>query len=132
MSQANVAIVKQAWEFDDDGGWRHPELFAPDLVYRPVATYPESREYRGFDRYRGFFDAFMEAWSEDFAARPVTFRDYGDAVIARVEFTGHARRSGIHISERIFKVFWLQGGKIIRIEDFADRSDALRAVGSAD
>jgi ketosteroid isomerase-like protein len=131
MSQANVEIVKRAWERDATGGWRHPELFAPDLVYRPVAAYPESREYRGFDEYRGFYDGFMEAWSEDFTASPVTFREHGDVVITRVEFTGHARASRVEIFERIFKVFWLRNGLITRIEDFVDRADALGAAGLA-
>ena len=129
MSETNVEIVKRAWEQNDDGEWRHPALFSPDLIYRPVVTYPESSEYRGFDQYRRFYDGFMEAWSEDFTSSPVTFREYGDAVIARVEFTGHARQSGIAISERVFKVFWLEGGQIVRIEDFVDRADALRAAG---
>jgi ketosteroid isomerase-like protein len=56
-------------------------------------------------------------------------RDYGDAVIARVQFSGHARASGVVSPWRAFSVFWLRDGLITRIEDYADRAEALKAVG---
>jgi ketosteroid isomerase-like protein len=50
-------------------------------------------------------------------------------VIARVELRGHGRTSGLELATRVFQVFTLRDGKIIRLEDFVDRAEALAAVG---
>jgi ketosteroid isomerase-like protein len=130
VSQENVEIVRRAYELVEEGDWSgNLRFLSPDVVYRPLAMFTETHEVRGRDAYRRFIDSFMEAWSDDFTIRPVTRRDYGDAVIARLQYTGHARASGIEISERMFSVYWLQDGKITRIEDFVQRHEALEAVG---
>ncbi|HEY4452177.1 MAG TPA: nuclear transport factor 2 family protein [Solirubrobacteraceae bacterium] len=127
--QENVAIVKRVYERVAKREWGEPDVFSPDVVYRPIATFTETRECHGIEQYRRFLESFMEAWAEDFVLRPVSFRAVGNAVIARVEFDGHARTSGIAIAERIYNVFWLQDGRITRAEDFISRADALKAVG---
>jgi ketosteroid isomerase-like protein len=104
-------------------------LMSPNVVYRPLANFTESTERRGREEYRRFAEEFLETWADDFCANLDTVRVYGDAVIARIVFTGHARASGVEISERMFTVYRVQNGLITRIEDFADREDALRAAG---
>jgi ketosteroid isomerase-like protein len=74
----------------------------------------------------------MEAWADDFTTKLDTLRIYADSVIARVVFTGHAATSGVEISERMFIVSRFRAGQIVRIEDFANREDALRAAGVSD
>ena len=115
--------------FQMTGDYGDPELHSPDHVYRPLAEFTESEEYRGIDGLRRFGESFMEAWADDFTINATSLRDYGDAVITRIEFRGHARASGIEISERMFEVFWLRDGLIIRTEDYTDRAEALKAVG---
>ncbi len=130
MSQENVEIVRRAFErFQATRAFGDPEFHSPDHVYRPMAGFTESEEYRGIEGYRGFGESFLEAWADDFTINATSLGDYGDAVIARLEFRGHARASGIEISERMFEVLWLRDGLIIRTEDFADRAQALKAVG---
>jgi ketosteroid isomerase-like protein len=128
MSQENVEIVRRALEaasrlFVDAA------FYAPDLVYRPIASFTESAECRGVDELRRFAERFSEAWADDFTINGTSIRDYGDAVISRIEFSGHARASGIEITDRMFKIFWLRDGLIFRIEDFTTREEALNAVG---
>jgi ketosteroid isomerase-like protein len=61
-----------------------------------------------------------------------TVRVYGDTVIARCVFTGHARASDAEIAARMFVVYFFQNGLITRCEDFGDREEALKAAGVAE
>jgi ketosteroid isomerase-like protein len=53
-------------------------------------------------------------------------------VIARVELCGHGRTSGLELATRVFQVFTLRDGIIVRLADFVDRAEALTAAGMAD
>ena len=133
MSQENVDIVRR-WYEHSHALREHPDpaLLSPDLIYRPVANFTESGTCRGLDEFRRFLESFYEAWADDFTITATSVRDYGDAVIARVQFSGHARASGVVSPWRAFSVFWLRDGLITRIEDYADRAEALKAIGLAE
>ena len=121
-----VRRVNEAWNSRDFEAMS--VLFSSDVVYRPIAVFTEAEECRGFDECRRFFEGFFEAWADDFRLSLDTIRLYGDAVVARCVFTGHARSSGVEISERIFEVSWFRDGQITRLEDFTDRNEAVRAA----
>jgi len=105
------------------------DLLAADVVYRPIATFPESEERRGRDGYRRFREGLEEAWAAGSSWHLDTIRPYGDAVIALYKFSGRAQASGIEVSGGVFQVYRFRDGKIASIEDFADRDDAVRAAG---
>jgi ketosteroid isomerase-like protein len=132
MPQENVdrhrRIIEayEAANVGDRDGWL--ALLSADVVYRPIPTFTETQECRGHDEYRRFVDGFMEAWADDFACHAETIRDYGDAVIVRLRWTGHARASGLEVSERIFSVLRFRDGQITRIDDFVDREAAIAAA----
>lgn len=130
MSQDNVEVVRRAINLRSRRDFAiEMALYSPDLVYRPMATFSESRECRGPDEFRRFLEGFFMTWTDDFRAEVTSIRDYGDAVSVRAEFSGHARASGIPISGVVFEVVWLREGLITRIEDFATSAEALKAVG---
>jgi ketosteroid isomerase-like protein len=103
-------------------------FLAPDVVHRPIATFT-TKEYRGRDAVWAFRAEWHDAWADDFEGQLETIREYGDAVIALVRFSGHARASGIEIRGGVFQVFRFRDGLVARIEDFTDRADALKAAG---
>lgn len=130
MSQENVEIVRR-WAEIYEATRRDPdrEFFSQDVIYRPIANFTETEECRGLDALRRWVDAWKETWADDFIDRVTSIRDCGDAVSVRVEFSGHARTSGIPISAQMFRVFWLRDGLITRFQDFATSAEALKAVG---
>jgi ketosteroid isomerase-like protein len=129
VSQQNVEIVRRAIELQNPRDYADMALYSPDFIYRPLATFTESRECQGLDEYVRFGESFFETWAEDFSLDVTSARDYGDAVSMRIEFSGHARASGVRVSDVVFKVVWLRDGLITRAEDFATSAEALRAVG---
>jgi ketosteroid isomerase-like protein len=57
------------------------------------------------------------------------FIDAGDQVVVTVHYTGRGRGSGVPFDDRLFDVYTLREGKIIRKREFRDRSAALDAAG---
>ena len=60
---------------------------------------------------------------------PEEFADTGDQVVVTVRFRARGRGSGIEVDARLYDVFTLRDGKIVRMDQFAERSEALEALG---
>jgi ketosteroid isomerase-like protein len=127
MSQENVEIIRRARERDPGD----PEFFSPDVVYRPIAIWADSQECRGRDELRRFHEDIAELFA-GLKLDNESYHDYGDAVSVRVEFSGTARVSGVPITGKVFVVYWLRDDAIVRVEDYTERVDVLKAVGLAE
>jgi uncharacterized protein len=79
-----------------------------------------------------------ELWSEarnvfgDFRNEPERLIDAGDRVVAFVRVCGVGKGSGIEVETRIAHVLTFLEGKVVRVESYGDRDEALRAAGLAD
>ena len=89
---------------------------------------PEGHVYRGRE---GVAEA-MRVWSgtwEDWNVEMEEIIDAGDHVLLIARESGRGKGSGIEIDQRIFAVFTLRGGRIVRWKGFIDRNEALEAAG---
>jgi ketosteroid isomerase-like protein len=131
MSQQNVEIVRSYVDLLRDYEWdRLADLLSDDLIYRPVPEITEAGQYIGPHAFRHFAEQFQRGeWLKSFDQRVTSIRDYGDAVILRVQFAGQGRASGADFAGRFFEVLTLRDGKIVLIEDFVERDEALKAAG---
>ena len=57
--------------------------------------------------------------------------DSGDRVLVTVRLGGRGRGSGIEIDALFYDVYTLRDGKIVRMDQFTERTQALEAVGQA-
>ena len=46
-----------------------------------------------------------------------------------VRFRGRGRASGIEIDARLYEVYTLRDGKVLRIDEYEHRAEALEAAG---
>ena len=125
MSQENVAVVRKSMEAyvrgDLDTALTHAD---PDIVWNPV----EEAATHGHDAIR----ATVERWEtdfEDFEATPEEYIDAGDQVLVTIHWSGRGRGSGLQVDIRTYNVYALRDGKVIRLDEFTERSDALEAAG---
>jgi ketosteroid isomerase-like protein len=93
-------------------------LLPPDLV----------GVHRGHEGYVRVWEAGLEA-AEDYRREPEEVIDFGDRVLVAGRQTGHGTSSGIPFDEPLLSLFTLRRGLVIRLKDFADRNNALEAVG---
>jgi ketosteroid isomerase-like protein len=90
----------------------------------PVAETP----LYGVDAIRQNFERRRDAWEElEVAVEEVI--DAGDRVFLTAHHRGRGRRSGVEVDTRLYSVFTLRDGKIVREDEYAERAEALVAVG---
>ena len=128
MSQENVEIVRRHMEAYLSGD-NETALAAYDpQVEFDASLRPEGHVYRGRE---GVAEA-MRVWSgtwEDWNVEMEEIIDAGDHVLLIARESGRGKGSGIEIDQRIFAVFTLRGGRIVRWKGFIDRNEALGAAG---
>jgi ketosteroid isomerase-like protein len=126
MSQENVERLRAAYEAFNATKQVALDQMTPDVEF----TQPEIGEsvYHGREGVaRGvqeLFDAF-----EDVCAEPEEFFVVGSEIVVFVRLSGRARGSGVPIEGAYAHVFRFRGEQIDRWHTYADRREALKAVG---
>jgi ketosteroid isomerase-like protein len=119
--QKNVEIVRRFLVIDDlDEALTYAD---PAIVWNPV----EESSAKGHDAVRASTLRWRGEWN-DYELIPEEFTDMGDRVVVTVRFHARGRRSGIEVDARLYDVFTVRDGKIVRMDQFAERSEAIQAA----
>jgi ketosteroid isomerase-like protein len=129
MSQENVEIVRAIYEEWGKGNFRAGlDFYDPYVVYLPPANNPAAGCYTGIDSVREFMRDFLKAWTKLSVAAEEFIEAEGSVVVA-MHWRAQGQGSGIDTDLRDWMVWSFRGPKVIRIEQFSDRKEALEAVG---
>ena len=130
MSEENFEVVRKAIAYEYDGVGDRAEaeaIFDPDVVMNPVHVIDEQPSY-GPHAMRDDW----ERWASAFAELTVTveeFIDAGDQVVVVAHHQGRGRRSGVEVDARYYEVYTLRAGRVWRVDEFAERGEALEFAG---
>ncbi len=128
MSQENVEIVRRAWEIEafgrDDYRAEVLTVYDSDVVVAPLEEEPSY----GLDAYLDYIERWFAAW-EELEQAAEEYIDAGDRVVVRGYFRGRGRGSGVEVDSRFYEIYTLRDGKIVRVDEFAERGEALEAAG---
>jgi ketosteroid isomerase-like protein len=125
MSKENVDVVRQAFEaYTSRGAEAAREFFDPEIVWNAADEAPS----HGLDEVVGYMDRWEGEW-ENLRTSAEDFIDAGERVFVTVHFSGRGKASGIEIDARLYEVFMVRDGKIIRMDEYSERSSALEAAG---
>ena len=125
MSEENVEVVREAWDAYSRGDYdRIAGFHDPHIV---VVTLEDGAVY-GNDAVLANYERWNEAWeSAETTLEEVIGQ--GDRVFLALRFQGRGRASGIEIDTRLYEVYTLRDGKVLRIDEYATRDEALEAAG---
>ena len=131
MSQENVELVKAAIEAyiagDRDALL---DFYTEDVEgYPDVSRFPEAKPFRGREEYRRFLAEIEEGWEGGASAVIREVFAVGDRVVARMDWGGRGRTSGIDLRSNLTSIMTVRDGKVAKIEWFFDHAQALEAVG---
>ena len=135
MSQENVEIVRTlfaAFQSVNVGTFARRldevrEIFDPEVEWVAAPhSLLASGEYRGYDGVSRFWTQFLSAWDE-YGVQVDELIDAGDQVVAVMRLSG--RTNELEVDEPRSSVLTLRGGRIVRIEPFASKEEALEAAG---
>lgn len=130
MSQQNVEIVRQsldAFHRRDRAPWL--ALCDPEVEWFPPAHWPETATIRGPEATWNFMIALNEPWGEGSYELMELIDGTKDKIAACVRRHVRGQTSGIAAEYEYWAVFMFRNEKVLRIEWFADRGEALEAVG---
>ena len=122
-----MEIVRRAFAYEVYGHGDRAEaeaIFDPNVVMKPVE---EGASY-GRDAIRDNFEHWQGAW-EDLEVTIEEIIDAGDRVVLTAHHRGRGRGSGIKIDARLYEVYTLSRGKVIGVDEYTERAEALEAAG---
>jgi uncharacterized protein len=125
MSQENVEIVRRMFEAYVAGDLDKALADAdPEIVWNPAEETPG----QGHDAVRESLRRWETDW-EDLRTVAEEFLDAGERVVVTVHFAGRGRGSGIDVDVRVYEVWTIQDGKVVRMDELTERAEALEAAG---
>jgi ketosteroid isomerase-like protein len=131
MPQENVEIVRRTVEAILRGEWEQAApLLDPNAEgHGTVGGLSEGTVMRGITQFRQSFEQEdAEAWDER-RLEPEEFIDAGDRVVVLVREFRRGRGSGIELETDTAVVFEVRDGRVVRIQGYMDRAEALEAAG---
>lgn len=136
MSQGSVELVRRGFEAfqsalatGDPGAAFDSGVFAPDLEW---ILPPHSPGFRDVYRGREGFIEFMGTWTEDFdwSIELESVIDAGDdQAVAVFHQRATGKGSGVPVELRMACLYGLRAGRVVRIRNFVDPAEALKAAG---
>jgi ketosteroid isomerase-like protein len=120
MSQQNVEIVRSFLTVDVEEALGYAD---PDIVWNPT----EETAAQGHGAVRASLERWKKEW-DDYELIPEDLADMGDRVLATVRLHGRGRVSGIAVDARFYDVYTLRDSRIVRMDQFTERSEALAAA----
>jgi ketosteroid isomerase-like protein len=121
MSQENVEVVRKFLLLGVDEALAYAD---PEIVWNPA----EESATQGHDAVRASLVRWKGEW-DDYELLAEEFEHLGEHVVAAVRLGGRGRGSGVEVDARFYDVFKLREGKIVRMDQFTQRSEALEAAG---
>jgi uncharacterized protein len=132
MSQENVEVVRRTADAYNRGDIDAAlEDVDPEIEWHPLLPGLLGREatvYRGHEGVRQVVRDLDEAFTE-LEAEQSEVRDLGEQVIAIGHFRGRGRESGAKTETAIVWLVDFRNGKAVRVREYLDPEEALKAAG---
>jgi ketosteroid isomerase-like protein len=135
VSEQNVERAREGYEALSravEGGDLDGFLGAyahPNMEWIPLPGSPDSVAIRrGHAEVRERFAEMLEAVDEP-RIEAQEFIDAGDRTVVGVRISGRGKASGIEVEGHLFHVVTEEHGRLLRIEWYAGREEALKAAG---
>ncbi len=130
MSQENVELARKGLEALNRGG---PDavidLCDPAVEWIAIPGFlPDAEDFHGHAGVRAWFEKVGESLTElHWEAEEIL--DGGDRLLVALKLRAAGRASGVEGEFRIFQAWTIRDDKLIRLESYLSRDDALQAAG---
>ena len=133
MSQENVEVVRKLWEAVNR---RDVESFIvcldPSFAFRSaIVGAVEGKVHRGHDGARSWLASSAESF-EEITFEGTDYRDLGERVLALGLTRARGRGSSVELESPTGWLCTMRDGKVLRIDGFLSREEALEAAGMSE
>jgi ketosteroid isomerase-like protein len=115
-------------------GARHQvlaEIYAPDVEWVAAREDPDAATHVGPDAIQAYFTQWVEPF-EGVEFEVLEVLDGGDRIFTWLRFAGRGAGSGATVEMEHAEVWTFRDGLVVRVEEFYDHYEGLRAAGLAD
>jgi ketosteroid isomerase-like protein len=130
MSRENVEVIRAIHEEWLRGGLAL-DMFDPEMAMVESNTLPGAASAYGIDAVQKYMESFAKYWDE-IRFEPQEYIEAGEQVVVIARLVGRGKSSGVEVRRTWSYVWTLRGRKALRMEGYADRDEALKAVGLAE
>jgi ketosteroid isomerase-like protein len=131
MSEENLEIVRQALAATSGGDPEATQVFFDPAIewdMAGVSGWSEKRLYRGLE-----VGDFLRAWADSWRDWHFEYGDLRaagkDRVFAAIHEHGIGTESEAVVEQDRYLIFTLRGDRIVRVQMFSERPEALEAAG---
>ena len=104
-------------------------FYDPDVEWHGApGGLDDGRVIRGHSEVLKAFEDYYDTW-ERLELRPEEIIDTGDELIVFVHEVARGRKSGVLLETNAAAISTLREGRVVRVRNFLDRSQALKAAG---
>ena len=131
MSQKNLEILRRmSKSFEEAGFFAEATLdfLDADAVFEEPPEQPAPRIARGRDEIVEIFGQFDEAW-EEHRSDSEEFREIDDERVLLLSIEHFRGRDGMEIDQPCGTIFTFRNAKVVRMQSFWERENALEAAG---
>ncbi len=131
MSSDTVELVRRSMEAFARGDFEEAfAAHAPETEWHTASDEPDAQVYRGIDGLRRFVAAIEELWERRFEdlMEFEDFIDCGDWVVVPWHARVRGRTSGVSVGVSETYAVRVRDGRIVRVEEYRDRAEALARV----
>jgi ketosteroid isomerase-like protein len=128
MSQENVEAVRRQHQHFSRTGEVLREIYDSDAEWMAAREDPDAATPRGLEAIRGYF-AQWSGMFEGIELRAEELIDVGDKVFTWIRFSGTGITSGAPVEMEQAQIWTFRDGKVVRVEEYFDRVEALEAAG---
>jgi ketosteroid isomerase-like protein len=138
MSQENVEMLRRSYEaYNAAVSAPDPreairavwERFAdPEIDWEVSAVWVEKQIFHGIDGVMEFFELILDAFQQVHQV-PERFIECGDQVLVFVRTESRGRTTGLELNQQWAHLVTVRDGKIVRLQQFRERDEALEAAG---
>jgi ketosteroid isomerase-like protein len=130
MASENAELVRRGLEaLNRDGVEGVLQLCDPEIEWISIPGFlPDAQDMHGHAGVRAWFEKIDDAFSE---ARwdAVEIVDGGERLLVALRLRASGRASGIEGEFQIFQAWTIRAGKLVRLESYLARDQALEAAG---
>ena len=132
MSQERVEIVRAVYERWSEGDFHSSlDLLDTHVVLVLGPEFPDAGMHSGIEAVTAYTRGLLEPWTQ-LRMEAEEIVGAGDSVLVSVRQFGVGTASGVPAVLHYFTIWTFRGHKIIHLESFRDRAEALEAVGLTD
>jgi ketosteroid isomerase-like protein len=130
MSQENVDLVRRVLARFIATGEPTWDTSSDEIEFHDHVIM-DAGEYRGHAGFARWLEDWNAAWSE-FSTEPEEFLDAGTHVVSFLRMKATGRSSGVAVERQDAMVWEVRDGKIVSLDYYNDRAQALKAAGLAE